>query len=157
MVFGKKALVYATKTITYGVRFQVIWRWCIFINKAVWFLTSIKKYCFFSPKHYIQRRLIKGMEDLKVEYDMTVRNGKQRIIQFAYGDDGIDTIKVENQSLPLVAMSMDEIYAHFHMPLDNSSETQESAATAFTKTAYAKMKKEKTATMQRKSETSLII
>jgi DNA-directed RNA polymerase II subunit RPB1 len=102
-----------------------------------------------STTGYIQRRLIKGMEDLKVEYDMTVRNGKQRIIQFAYGDDGIDTIKVENQSLPLVAMSMDEIYAHFHMPLDNSSETQESAATAFTKTTYAKMKKEKTATMNK--------
>ena len=51
MVFGKKTLVYPTKTITYGVRFQVIWRWCLFINKAVWFLTSIKKYYFFSPKH----------------------------------------------------------------------------------------------------------
>ena len=100
-----------------------------------------------STTGYIQRRLIKGMEDLKVEYDMTVRNGKQRIIQFTYGDDGIDTIKVENQSLPLVAMSLDEIYAHFHMPLDNSSETQESSITAFTKTAYSKMKKEKTATM----------
>ena len=99
-----------------------------------------------STTGYIQRRLIKGMEDLKVEYDMTVRNGKQRIIQFSYGDDGIDTIKVENQILPLVAMSLDEIYAHFHMPLDNSSETQESAVTAFTKTAYAKMRKEKTAT-----------
>ena len=99
-----------------------------------------------SQTGYIQRRLIKGMEDLKVEYDMTVRNGKQRIIQFSYGDDGIDTIKVENQSLPLVAMSLDEIYAHFHMPLDNSSETEESSVTAFTKTAYAKMKKEKSAT-----------
>jgi len=106
-----------------------------------------------STTGYIQRRLIKGMEDLKVEYDMTVRNGKQRIIQFAYGDDGIDTIKVENQSLPLVGMSLDEIYAHFHMPLDNSSETQESAATAFTKTAYAKMKKEKAATMKKIRET----
>ena len=102
-----------------------------------------------STTGYIQRRLIKGMEDLKVEYDMTVRNGKQRIIQFAYGDDGIDTIKVENQSLPLVAMSLDEIYAHFHMPLDNSSDTQESAVTAFTKTAYAKMKKEKTVTTKK--------
>jgi DNA-directed RNA polymerase II subunit RPB1 len=106
-----------------------------------------------STTGYIQRRLIKGMEDLKVEYDMTVRNGKQRIIQFSYGDDGIDTIKVENQSLPLVGMSLDEIYAHFHMPLDNSSETQESAATAFTKTAYAKMKKEKAATMKKIRET----
>ena len=102
-----------------------------------------------SQTGYIQRRLIKGMEDLKVEYDMTVRNGKQRIIQFSYGDDGIDTIKVENQSLPLVAMSLDEIYAHFHMPLDNSSETQESSVTAFTKTAYAKMKKEKSATTKK--------
>ena len=102
-----------------------------------------------STTGYIQRRLIKGMEDLKVEYDMTVRNGKQRIIQFTYGDDGIDTIKVENQSLPLVAMSLDEIYAHFHMPLDNSSETQESAVTAFTKTAYAKMKKDKAVTTKK--------
>ena len=102
-----------------------------------------------STTGYIQRRLIKGMEDLKVEYDMTVRNGKQRIIQFTYGDDGIDTIKVENQSLQLVAMSLDEIYAHFHMPLDNSSETQESAVTAFTKTAYAKMKKEKAPTTKK--------
>jgi intein/homing endonuclease len=102
-----------------------------------------------SQTGYIQRRLIKGMEDLKVEYDMTVRNGKQRIVQFVYGDDGIDTIKVENQSLPLVAMSMDEIYAHFHMPLDNSSDTEQSSITAFTKTAYAKMKKEKAATMHK--------
>lgn len=106
-----------------------------------------------STTGYIQRRLIKGMEDLKVEYDMTVRNGKQRIIQFSYGDDGIDTIKVENQSLPLVAMSLDEIYAHFHIPLDNSSETEESSVTAFTKTAYAKMKKEKAATMKKIRET----
>jgi DNA-directed RNA polymerase beta' subunit len=102
-----------------------------------------------SQTGYIQRRLIKGMEDLKVEYDMTVRNGKQRIIQFTYGDDGIDTIKVENQSLPLVAMSLDEIYAHFHMPLDNSSETEQSSITAFTKTAYAKMKKEKAVTTKK--------
>jgi len=102
-----------------------------------------------STTGYIQRRLIKGMEDLKVEYDMTVRNGKQRIIQFTYGDDGIDTIKVENQSLPLVAMSLDEIYAHFHMPLDNSIDTQESSITAFTKTTYAKMKKEKATTMKK--------
>ena len=102
-----------------------------------------------SQTGYIQRRLIKGMEDLKVEYDMTVRNGKQRIIQFTYGDDGIDTIKVENQSLPLVAMSLDEIYAHFHIPLDNSSDTEHSSVTAFTKTAYAKMKKDKASTQQK--------
>ena len=35
-----------------------------------------------SQTGYIQRRLIKGLEDLKIEYDMTVRNNKRKIIQF---------------------------------------------------------------------------
>ena len=38
-----------------------------------------------SQTGYIQRRLIKSMEDLKVDYDMTVRNNKNKIIQFTYG------------------------------------------------------------------------
>ena len=50
-----------------------------------------------SQTGYIQRRLVKHLEDVKIEYDMTVRNNKQKIIQFAYGDDGFDIIKVENQ------------------------------------------------------------
>jgi len=69
-----------------------------------------------SQTGYIQRRLIKGMEDLKVEYDMTVRNGKRRIVQFSYGEDGIDTVKVESQAIPIVYMSYEEIYNHFQMP-----------------------------------------
>ena len=48
-----------------------------------------------SQTGYIQRRLIKGMEDIKVEYDMTVRNNKGKIIQYRYGDDSVDTVKVE--------------------------------------------------------------
>ena len=47
---------------------------------------------------------------------MTVRNGKNKVIQFRYGDDGFDTVRVEKQSIPLVTMSMDEVYAHFHLP-----------------------------------------
>ena len=66
-----------------------------------------------SQTGYIQRRLIKGMEDAVILYDMTVRNSKGKIIQYAYGDDGIDTVKVENQLLPLVNMTLEEIYSHF--------------------------------------------
>jgi DNA-directed RNA polymerase beta' subunit len=66
-----------------------------------------------SQTGYIQRRLIKGLEDLKVEYDMTVRNNKGKIIQFAYGDDGFDSTKAENQSVPLVGMSIEDIYVHY--------------------------------------------
>jgi DNA-directed RNA polymerase beta' subunit len=68
-----------------------------------------------SQTGYIQRRLIKGLEDLKVEYDMTVRNNKGKIIQFAYGDDGFDSTRAENQTVPLVGMSTEDIYVHYDM------------------------------------------
>jgi DNA-directed RNA polymerase II subunit RPB1 len=66
-----------------------------------------------STTGYIQRRLIKGLEDLKVEYDMTVRNNKGKIVQFTYGDDGIDTTHVENQAFPLVGQSIEDIYMRY--------------------------------------------
>lgn len=69
-----------------------------------------------SQTGYIQRRLVKGMEDLKVEYDMTVRNNQNKIIQFKYGDDGNETTKVEAQTLPICKMTVEEIYAHFQVP-----------------------------------------
>jgi len=66
-----------------------------------------------SSTGYIQRRLIKGLEDLMVNYDMTIRNNKNKIVQFSYGDDGIDTTKVENQMIPIVSMSLQDIYEHY--------------------------------------------
>ena len=93
-----------------------------------------------SQTGYIQRRLIKGLEDLKVEYDMTVRNNKQKIVQFLYGDDGFDTVRVENQILPLVSMSLEEIYAHFNMP--NEKDATSIFAIPYTKGADGRMKKQ---------------
>jgi len=69
-----------------------------------------------STTGYIQRRLIKGLEDLMVSYDMTVRTNKSKIVQFCYGDDNIDTVKVENQSIQLVSMSVQDIYSHYLIP-----------------------------------------
>ncbi len=49
-----------------------------------------------TPKSgYLYRRLANAMQDLKVEYDGTVRNSSKRIIQFQYGDDGLDVSKSE--------------------------------------------------------------
>ena len=47
---------------------------------------------------YMQRRLIKAMEDIVVFYDSTVRNSEGNIIQFTYGDDGLDPIHIEEYS-----------------------------------------------------------
>lgn len=90
-----------------------------------------------STTGYIQRRLIKGMEDLKVHYDMTVRNNKNKVIQFQYGDDGIDTTKVEGQSIRLATMSLEDIYAHYQIPQDIIKEN------VFTKETITRMNKQK--------------
>ena len=72
-----------------------------------------------STTGYIQRRLIKGLEDLMVSYDMTIRTNKNKIVQFSYGDDNIDTTKVEEQSIPIVSMSSQDIYSHYLVPEEN--------------------------------------
>ena len=46
---------------------------------------------------YIQRRIVKLTEDIKINYDNTVRDAIGSIYQVAYGEDGINpttTIKV---------------------------------------------------------------
>lgn len=40
---------------------------------------------------------MKGLEDLSVFYDQTVRNASSGIVQFVYGDDGMDPVKMEGK------------------------------------------------------------
>jgi DNA-directed RNA polymerase subunit A' len=44
----------------------------------------------------MQRRLVNALEDLKVESDGTVRHTGGEIIQFIYGEDGIDPARSTN-------------------------------------------------------------
>ncbi len=94
-----------------------------------------------STTGYIQRRLIKGLEDLMVNYDMTVRSSKSKIVQFSYGDDSIDTIKVENQEIPIVEMTIQDIYAHFNIPEDNKNKSK-ALSGMFVKSALTRQKKQ---------------
>lgn len=54
---------------------------------------------------YIQRRLIKAMESVMVNYDGTVRNSVGQLIQLRYGEDGLCGEMVEFQSLPTIKLS----------------------------------------------------
>jgi DNA-directed RNA polymerase subunit A' len=47
-----------------------------------------------SQSGYLQRRLINALQDLEVRYDGTVRSG-DKVVQFVYGEDGIDPTKSE--------------------------------------------------------------
>jgi len=98
--------------------------------------------CKTSQTGYIQRRLIKGLEDLMVHYDMTVRNNKNKIIQYSYGDDNFDPVRVESQQVPFVNMTIEEIYGHYQMPNDYSKDSL--YGTLYTKQAYSKFKRQKT-------------
>ncbi|MFH1211769.1 MAG: DNA-directed RNA polymerase subunit A', partial [Candidatus Woesearchaeota archaeon] len=49
-----------------------------------------------TPKSgYLYRRLANALQDLKVEYDYTVRDAAKKIVQFQYGEDSIDVSKSE--------------------------------------------------------------
>ncbi|MEN3035494.1 MAG: DNA-directed RNA polymerase subunit A' [Candidatus Methanosuratincola sp.] len=49
-----------------------------------------------SQSGYMQRRLINALQDVRVEYDLTVRGTDGSIIQFKYGEDGVDPAKSDH-------------------------------------------------------------
>lgn len=70
-----------------------------------------------SKTGYIQRRLIKSMEDLMVYYDGTVRNSRGQIVQFLYGEDGMDARWIEDQSIPILHMRMKDLIKAYRWDL----------------------------------------
>jgi DNA-directed RNA polymerase subunit A' len=48
---------------------------------------------------YLERRLIGALQDLKIEYDRTVRDSGKRIIQFVPGEDGLDPSKIQRDGI----------------------------------------------------------
>jgi DNA-directed RNA polymerase II subunit RPB1 len=62
---------------------------------------------------YIQRQIVKAMEDLMVQNDGTVRDANMNLVQFHYGEDGVNSTKIEAQPLPLASMSDDDIAKEF--------------------------------------------
>lgn len=54
-----------------------------------------------SRSGYLQRCLVKHLEDLKVQYDYTVRNSEGSVVQFLYGEDSIDVLEVMLSFIPL--------------------------------------------------------
>jgi DNA-directed RNA polymerase II subunit RPB1 len=74
-----------------------------------------------SETGYIQRKLVKAMEDDKIYHDLSVRNAHGNIIQFLYGEDGMDYIKIVNQQCDLLSKSYEEIEKIHKFREDNFS------------------------------------
>jgi DNA-directed RNA polymerase II subunit RPB1 len=62
---------------------------------------------------YIQRQLVKAMEDLVIQYDGTVRDSRMNIVQYHYGEDGVNATKIESANLDLAKLSDAEIRKTF--------------------------------------------
>uniref|UniRef100_A0AC35F5M8 DNA-directed RNA polymerase subunit n=1 Tax=Panagrolaimus sp. PS1159 TaxID=55785 RepID=A0AC35F5M8_9BILA len=71
---------------------------------------------------YIQRRLIKAMESVMVNYDGTVRNSVGQLIQLRYGEDGLDGMWVENQTLPTMKLTNGLFEKKYHLDVNNDKE-----------------------------------
>lgn len=71
---------------------------------------------------YIQRRLVKALEDLSARYDGTVRNSLGDVIQFLYGEDGLDAMCIEKQKLGILKMSDAAFENKFRLDLANPPE-----------------------------------
>lgn len=58
-----------------------------------------------SETGYIQRRLMKALEDVMVKYDATVRNSSEQVVQFLYGEDGMAGEYIEDLKIDVIKMS----------------------------------------------------
>lgn len=50
---------------------------------------------------YMARRLMKALEDLSTQYDLSVRNSVGGVVQFEYGDDSLDPACLEGDATPV--------------------------------------------------------
>jgi len=83
--------------------------------------TSIDTAIKTSESGYISRKLIKALEDLKVNYDYSIRNANNVIVQFVYGDDNFDPTKLERQSFKLIEYDNNKMKEEFYIIYDNKT------------------------------------
>lgn len=70
---------------------------------------------------YIQRRLVKALEDVMVCYDGTVRNSLGDLIQFVYGEDGMDGAFIERQNIETFALNDREFEHDYRVDVTDPS------------------------------------
>jgi DNA-directed RNA polymerase II subunit RPB1 len=96
------------------------------------------------------------MEDIFVAYDRTVRNNKQKIIQFSYGGTNFDTIHIENIKFDLISQSRSDVYDAFKYAY--TSKELKAMQVVFDKPTFARYKDQIPALKERvKSELHYII
>jgi len=71
---------------------------------------------------YLQRRLVKSMEDLKVSHDFTVRSSNNDIVQFCYGYDGFNSVDLEKQKTNFVKIDITKLNTNYYIDINDKFE-----------------------------------
>ncbi|PON58095.1 DNA-directed RNA pol I, largest subunit [Parasponia andersonii] len=75
-----------------------------------------------SRSGYLQRCLIKNLEGLKVSYDHTVRDADGSIVQFHYGEDGVDVHQTSFlANFEALAVNKETIFKKYFRQIDKSN------------------------------------
>ena len=81
-----------------------------------------------SRSGYLQRCLIKHLEGIRVNYDHTVRNADQSVLQFNYGEDSLDVTKQKSlMQFEFATRNFESIIAR-HAPTKAAGKVDESLA-----------------------------
>mmetsp|Transcript_8390 Transcript_8390/g.18385 ORF Transcript_8390/g.18385 Transcript_8390/m.18385 type:complete len:1171 (-) Transcript_8390:1742-5254(-) len=70
---------------------------------------------------YIQRRLVKAMETVMARYDGTLRTSNGSIVQFLYGEDGMDAVWVERQTFDSLTLKRHEFHERYLLNVHEAS------------------------------------
>jgi len=67
---------------------------------------------------YVEHKIVKSLEDIHVAYDNTVRDVNDNIIQFIYGDSGINPIYLYDYTMKSLGMNDEELKNNFTFTKD---------------------------------------
>ena len=68
---------------------------------------------------YLQRKLVKSMEDLKVVHDYTVRSSNNDVVQFCYGYDGFNSIDLEKQKTNFLKIDINKLNNNYYIDIND--------------------------------------
>ena len=102
---GPKERGFITHSYVQGLEPHEVWMHAISGREGL-IDTAIKT----SQTGYIQRRFMKALENITIQWDGSARNADGSIIQFQYGDDGFDSMRVCNQYIDSWELSHAETY-----------------------------------------------
>mmetsp|Transcript_5565 Transcript_5565/g.8472 ORF Transcript_5565/g.8472 Transcript_5565/m.8472 type:complete len:1747 (-) Transcript_5565:289-5529(-) len=77
-----------------------------------------------SDTGYIQRRLVKAMETVIARYDSTLRNSYGCVMQFLFGEDGMDAQRIEKQYFDFYKLGESEFRKRYYLDFSSEHEGQ---------------------------------